>query len=308
MHTPDPFLRPILEERSLSVLEVLSQKERRGVYLVSDPTAAQPRILKVNKVFPAKLRREATFLRLAARQDLLQLKVPALYGEGEGWMLIERLDLTHYTRDTVLEKNWDREEVHRWIAALREFQEIPQPPADFSRKEKLKGALYPLVRMLEMRKAVNAGLTAGQRLRLGGMLLRYLLYRPFVRLVTTHYDLNTFNFTNEKGSDKLLMIDFEAGAFRGDSLYDLLYYLTLPTVSLEDWTFQRDLLSAWIGTFGKGERCLSARLRLLLVVLSLQRIQRFHDDPDKAQAYQRNFELLFDDRRYRQWRDELFSM
>jgi hypothetical protein len=299
---PESLYQPILEQRSLRLMEVLSEKKLRGVYKVAELSGGPPLILKVNKLFPGKLRREADLLQLAEAHELKHLKLPRIVDRSDHWMLMDCVQLEHYTRDTILLKAWTTAEAEKWIAALQEFQQIPQSSRGFSKKEKLKGAFYPLIRLIELRKAVNKRLSLWRRVQLGWMALRYLAYRPLLRQVTVHYDLNTFNFTNEQGSEKMLMIDFEAGAYRGDSLYDILYYLTIPTVRLEDWVFQRTLLGTWFRASEGKERFLSQRLRFQLVVLCLQRIQRFIDDPEKAQVYVDNLDLLFNGSRYRNWR------
>ena len=94
---------------------------------------------------------------------------------------------------------------------------------------------------------------------------------------------------------------FRSRRLPGDSLYDILYYLTIPTVRLEEWGFQRTLLGTWFRATEGRERFLSLRLRFQLVVLCLQRIQRFVDDR-KAQVYVDNLDLLFNGSRYRNWR------
>lgn len=298
---PQPLCQPILEQRALRLLEVLSEKKLRGVYKVTGQDPAVPLILKVNKLFPAKLGRESAFLRLASLREFRHLKLPRILDHGPGWMLMEHVRLVPYTRDSVLEKDWSAEQIERWVGALYEFQSIPQSSAGFRVREKLKGACYPLLRFFELRKAVRKRVRGARLLQLAWMLFQYLCYRPFLRQVTTHYDLNTFNFTNEAGSDRMLMIDFEAGAFRGDRYYDILYYLTLPTVSLDQWTFQRRLLREWVRRAESDRRFLPARLRLQLILLCIQRIQRFHDAPDKAEVYVRSLDTLFDRAAYGRW-------
>lgn len=214
---------------------------------------------------------------------------------------MEYLDCVKYSRDTILEKNWNEKEVTKFLSALREFQSIPQKPDGFSVYERLKGKQYPVMRALEMWKQITHTLTFSQIMKLILLLKKYFFSGLFFKRVTTHYDFNTFNFTNLNHSEKMTLIDFEMGAYGGDNLYDLLYYISIPTVELNQWTFQKALLKEWITDKCQDNFFVKTRIRVILSVISFQRIRRFDLEPEKAKVYRNNLNLLLSSESFNAW-------
>ncbi len=297
----DPFEQAIFQRYHLSVEEIKSSKDNRRVYLVRDLNDQSLKILKINLAFPKKLEREYQFLQTAASFNFNSLKTPTVFAYDTSFILMEFLDCVKYNRDTILEKNWTVNEVNKFLLALQEFQSIPQKSDGFSWYEKLKGQQYPLLRGLEMHKQIRSILSSVQLLKLIILLKKYFFTRMFFGNVTTHYDFNTFNFTNQVQSEKMTLIDFEMGAFKGDSLYDLLYYISLPTTDLNQWTFQNSLLKGWIKDKFQDNTFVKTRVRVLLCIISFQRIRRFDGEPEKAAIYHKNLKLLLNSNSFNDW-------
>lgn len=299
------FYQQLLERNDFRLVTILSDKSQSGVFVVSVPNSKDLFILKVNKLTPAKLQREVGFLKAASNRSFDFLKLPKVIRDGNNWMLMEKLQLTTYSRDSILEKKWSDDEVSKWVHALKEFQHLPQQSDRFTLKEKLKGYFYPLLRLFQIRKDLLKYLNKSQLFSLGLMAMGYLLKRPFHSSVTTHYDFNTTNFTEEVGTGKMCMIDFEAGAYKGDANYDLLYYLSIPTVSLKDWTFQRLILKKWFDQQGEHMSFSKSRIRFLMILMHFQRILRFRDDKAKAKVYLNDLPFLFDKTQFYPWLREV---
>ncbi|HMT30319.1 MAG TPA: hypothetical protein PKD91_13685 [Bacteroidia bacterium] len=288
----DLFDQEILQRYHLSIEEIKSAKGKRRVYLVRDAQDNSLKILKINLAFPLKLEREYQFLSTASSLKFTYLKTPQVYAYSTGMILMEYLDCENYTRDTILDKNWSPQECKKWINALNEFQSIPTSSKGFTFYEIVKGALYPVIRSLEIRKQIFRTLTFRELLTFTYFLIQYKLIRLFIKNVTTHYDFNTFNFTNLRGSDKMSLIDFEMGAYKGDSLYDLLYYISLPTTAIDNWTFQSILLEEW--TKMNKTPFQKIRIKVILCIISFQRIRRFEKEPLKAEIYRKNLRRLLE--------------
>ena len=300
----DQFDQEILQRYHLLQSIVISSKGERRVYLVKDLLDHKTKILKINLAFPKKLEREYQFLKTASKLKFSSLKTPDVYAYEHGMILMEYLNREFYTRDTILNKVWSSQECTNWVNALKEFQSIPQNSTGFSLYEILKGAFYPLIRSIEIRKQIIRTLSFFELLRYFVLLIQYKIARLFIKNVTTHYDFNTFNFTNIVGSDKMSLIDFEMGVYKGDSLYDLLYFISLPTTNITEWTFQSALLAEWIKM---GERkFLKIRIRVLLCIISFQRIRRFDKDPQLADIYLKNLRILLNNRLFSDWYNSKF--
>lgn len=97
------------------------------------------------------------------------------------------------------------------------------------------------------------------------------------------------------------MIDFEMGAFRDDNYYDILYYLSIPPISLNSWSFQTDLLAAWIKNNNPNTIFLKVRLKVLLCTISFQRIKRFNKDPIQANVYRENLKIILSSGNFNSW-------
>ena len=104
--SPYTFYQQILDRNSFRLVEILSEKKQSAVFVVTEKDSSVRRILKVNKLFPRKLRRETDFIQSGSSQPLKVLHLPDVLASGENWVLMERLNLVNYTRDTILEKNW----------------------------------------------------------------------------------------------------------------------------------------------------------------------------------------------------------
>jgi hypothetical protein len=97
------------------------------------------------------------------------------------------------------------------------------------------------------------------------------------------------------------LIDFEMGAYKGDSYYDVLYYLSMPVSELSDWTFQKKILSGWLKMDPIKNRFLNIRIRALLCIISFQRIKRFKAEPLLAVPYRENLKLLLSKDAFTHW-------
>jgi hypothetical protein len=235
-------------------------------------------------------RLERAFLRAAASRPLDSLEVPRVVADGDDFLLTGFVEREHQTRDTILERAWTAGDVRLWVRGLLEFQALPLPARLFSFRQRVLGWLYPVFRAAALwrdlpRRGVAAGLVA-----------RYVFARPFFRNVATHYDLQTHNYAFRIGARKMSLLDFEFSYCRGDPLFDLLYFVTIPVARLEEWTIQRDLVREFLAQW-KGSRAgLRTRVRLILLVCNAGR-RRALD----AEEYRDNVALLSDQARFRRW-------
>lgn len=265
----------------LTIKQVLQEAAGKRVLLVEEPDGKQ----SVLKRPCARLERE--FLRAVAGRAFRSLDFPRLLDEGDDFVRVAFLDREHHTRDSILERRWTPEDVRLWVDGLLEFQRIRLPARPFGAKRRVLGWMYPVFRALQMRAPL-------------GPTLSYALARPFFRNRTCHYDLQTYNYAFRVGARKMSLLDFEFSYYSGDPLFDLLYFCSIPTVRLEDWTFQKELVREFLRR--SPQRCAAARTRLILLVCQAARARFL---PGKRAAYTPNLALLRDRARFRAWFDAL---
>jgi hypothetical protein len=292
--TPDA----VLARRSLRPRKVLQERAGRRVLLAEAPDGARF-VLKQVDPGAAGTRVERAFLRSVRDRAFRFLRLPRLVDEGDDYLVTEFVAREARTGATILERRWSESDVALWVDALREFQEIEMPAAPFTRRQRLAGSLYPVVRALDLWRRFGARMPAGAARALPGLLARNIAARPSVRLVATHYDFHTYNYAFCTGEDRMSLLDFEFSYYLGDPLWDLLYFLTQPETPLDAWTFQPALFRRFLE--GRTEAALATRVRLILLVQCLGRALNLPGDSPRYATYFANAERLCDDRWFRRW-------
>jgi hypothetical protein len=294
------FDREFIDKNNLFPEAILSDKPGRRVYLVLDEIGNK-KILKINVAFLNKLEREQAFLKAAAKFNINSLKIPTIYLYEKGCLLMEFIGRKAYNRETIESRDWNNASAELWVLALREFQKLPLSSKGFSISERIKGWAYPAVRMLQLLPSISNKINAREINKCILLATQYILIRPEFKNVTTHYDLQTFNYTPTIDESRMSLIDFEMGAYKGDNLYDALYYLSIPVTALHHWKFQKLLLSLWVKQFANEKESQAKRIQLILAVISIQRFFRFKNDSEKQQIYFNNLRLILNDKKFNDW-------
>lgn len=295
--------KKIIEKHSLGIEKIIRETDAKVLYLLTDKNGSKF-ILKFYKYNNSDLRTEK---RLLSRVKLLKcsyITFPRLIDSGKNFILEDYIERELWTRDTILEKDWTADDIELWVSGLREFQNINLPGRLFSIKQRLMGLIYPVYRIfiltLKCRRLIN--------LRAFGTILKltfnYTLHRLFLKNALTHYDLQTTNYTFMKNEYKMSMIDFELPYFGGDPLFDVLYYISIPTKTLADWTFQKEIFREYIKQEYENKydsKSLMNRTRLILLVCNLSRYLSFINDAEKNTIYSENINLLLNGESFNRW-------
>lgn len=289
----------VLARRALRPREVLQETAGRRVLLAEAPGGERYVVKQTDPARPgAKV--ERAFLRGVCDRTFTHLRLPRLVEEGEDYLVMEFVAREAHTGATILEREWSDDDVALWVGGLREFQAIELPAAPFTRRQKLAGSLYPVVRALDLWRRFGKRLPGGAARVLPGLLARNVAARASVRLVATHYDFHTYNYAFCTAEARMSLLDFEFSYYLGDPLWDLLYFLTQPETALDAWTFQRPLFRRFLAS-GRGEPALAARARLILLDQCLGRVVNVPEDAPRYATYFANAERLCDDRWFRRW-------
>lgn len=228
---------------------------------------------------------EADFLRHVDHSKLRFLRIPKILFENRNTLVTTYVEREQQTRDSILLRHWSSDDFARLIGAMREFQTIDVPKSCFSRKQRWMGVCYPVVRMcLDIRKLKRRGwLPPGVVRYCSAMATGYLRRRFGIQNVLTHYDLNTTNcaFCPDGA---VSLVDFDLIYYLGDPLFDLCYFATIPCQAIQEWGFQRELLSRAMHSYGASWN----RVRFLIVVCSLSRMHFFRRDEMRRNVYREN--------------------
>ena len=244
---------------------------------------------------------ERDFYERCGERSFRFVHMPRLVESGTNHLLLEYVDRESHSRDSILTRNWTDEDVALWVDALLEFQGLRPDSRLFSVSRHLASLVYPVISILQQLIRESYGLSLRQKARLGALIGGYLLHRPAVRYVCTHYDLQTNNYAFMVNERRMSVLDFRFPYYLGDPYLDVLYYVSIPTVPLNEWTFQKRLVRRFLKQTA-GRRGYDAgrkvRLRVLLLMCTMVRATHFASDPAKRCVYEQNLRLLLDDAEY----------
>ena len=300
----------IIDKYSLSIEEILNRTNSKIVYLLVDKNGKRY-VLKIYKRNSAKLKIERQFLSRVNHIRYQFIRFPQLVDFGDNYILIDYVEREHFTRDTIVDREWSADDVKLWVSGLIEFQRIEIPSNDFSFKQRVIGIIYPVCRIPILLPKCRKSIDLKAFGVIFKMALCYSLSRPFFRNVLTHYDLQTYNYTFMKKERKMSILDFEFPYYRGDPLFDILYYVSIPIKTLEDWTFQAAILKEYIKqVIGSAwrSRSLLSRIRLILLVSNLSRYLSFINDTNKKNIYSENIKLLVNGESFNRWVSSIFNL
>jgi hypothetical protein len=306
----EELLDKIQQKHSLKKVSVLQNSQRKVVYLMENENLGKY-VLKIFRVYDRNIKKEIIFLKTVSNLDFRYICFPKLIESDRNYLLLEYHDRKYFTRDTILKKKWLPVDILIWVSGLIEFQNIPTSYKIFSPKERIKGFIYPIyifcTRLFRFYHIIGIkGLLGAFKLA-----LYYFYFSLYIKNVNTHYDLQTYNYTFLENEKKMSMLDFEMGAYKGDPLYDVVYYISIPVQGISQWTFQLDLLQKYIKEtkmihrFSKG---LFHRLRFIILVCNLCFYLHFLKDNLKKKVYLDNINFILSDSKFKTWyRNTLFG-
>lgn len=282
----------------LSPVRVLQQSDRNSTTLLESPSGE----LVVEKKFlqkPQSLNIEISYLRKNGGQQFHYLEIPRLLEIKPDSILISFVERDEYTRDTILERKWSPTDVDSFCRGVEEFQKTRILSRWFNPWRQCLGRYFVQIKAVQLfRKACRGlGLVLREKKEFLSLLFQYSIDTSTVQFVTTHYDLNTLNYTFTP-SGKMSILDFELAYYLGDPLYDVMYYMTIPTVRISDWTFQKQVLNRFLEIEGKTPNNLR-RARFLLLICSIMRFFHFKDRDWQREEYRENIRLLLDKKAFR---------
>lgn len=251
---------------------------------------------------------EAAVLQAIQNQSFRHLVVPRLIvlDNEKNNLLMTYVPREHHDRSSILNRSWSQTELQVLTSALAEFQSLDLPRKLFSRKQFLMGLAYPSVKaILALRPSLKRRLLRPTHaIVLMWWALAYLVIRPFFRNVTTHYDLTTLNCAMTPEC-RVSILDFEFSYYRGDPLFDIAYFTTIPPEAIHRWRFQRTLLGKFLVRHSSPAK--RFRLRLILTVCCLVRALHFDDQSKEQNQYVESLGFLFSSADYRRWYDHLID-
>lgn len=296
-------VKEITDKFSLRIEKILHSTGSKIIYFLVDKNGKRF-VLKIHKNNNTNLKVEQMFLSRVKHFKYRYIQFPHLIEYGNSYILIDYIEREHFTRDTILEREWSIDDIRLWVSGLIEFQNIEIASKHFSVKQRLMGIIYPVCRIFillpKCRKLIDLKALAV----IFKITLNYFISRFFLKNTLTHYDLQTYNYTFMKNERKMSMLDFELSYYRGDPLFDVLYYISIPIKTFEDWTFQTALLKEYIRQVYGGTRCsrsLLYRIRLILLVSNLSRYLSFINDTNKKNIYSENIKLLVNGESFNRW-------
>jgi len=290
-------LNQILAKHNLSIDKLLKTSLISSTYIVNQ-TNNQLILKHYNEYYLDKLCKEKEFIKAANNHNLEYLKVPKLYNSGESYILIEYVDRMHTTRDTIIDYDWTKDKINLWTNGLLEFQSLDTPKKCFSLTKRTISRLFPIIRFLQLIKYTHFRFTNSNRLVLS-LIIKYFFQIFNIKLVTTHYDLQTYNYCFSY-DNIMSLIDYEFSHYRGDPFYDIIYYISIPIVLIHDWTFQFQLLKSFVNNGEFKINISSSRLRFLLLLCQLQRYHTFKKKGELVycKVYQENIISILDNNQF----------
>lgn len=295
--------KEIIDKYSLRIENTIHSTSSKSIYFLVGENGERF-VLKMYKYDRANSEIEQKFLSAVKHRKFEYIRFPNMIAHGNNYILVDYVEREHVTRDTILERQWSPDDVRLWVSGLREFQNIDIPSHYFSVKQRYMGIIYPVCRLLlllpKCRELIN--------LRAWGVVFKIVLNYSMARFsfknALTHYDLQMYNYAFMSDKRKMSMLDFELSYYRGDPLFDVLYYISIPIRKFKDWTFQIDLLKEYIKQEYEGtwhSKSLLCRIRLILLVSNLSRYLGFINDSDKKKIYSENIRILLDSKSFSRW-------
>ena len=291
------------------LLEVcrLQQGGESSAYLVTSRDGGRY-VLKQFAGPTRNLEMERNFYERCRSRTFRFVHVPGLVESGHSHLLLEYVDRESHSRDSILTRNWTDEDVTLWVEGLLEFQDLLPDSRLFSVPRRMASVIYPVLRILRERRLFSFALR--EKAKLGALILGYLLCRPAVRYVCTHFDLQTNNYAFMMKERRMSLLDFRFPYYLGDPYIDVLYYASIPTVPLNDWTFQSRLVRAFLERTESRRGYNTARklrLRLILLMCNMARAVHLSADPQRRSVYEQNVRLLLDDRAFGAFHDVILA-
>ena len=232
------------------------------------------------------------------------IHVPRLVDSGRSHLLLEYVERESQSRDSILERSWSLDDRKLWVDGLLEFQRLRPARGLYSLRRRVTSPIYPAIDVARR----CGSLSSGDGIRAARLIAAYLYFRPSIRYVCTHFDLHTTNFAFMANERRMSMLDFRLPYYLGDPYLDVLYYLSIPAVEIEKWTFQGDLLRTFLEKvsalrgYNAGRRL---RVRMLLMMSGMARATYFRDEPARREIYLRNVRTVLDggafDSLWRSW-------
>ena len=142
-------VQEILEKHSLTICSVFQDTNLATVYLVIN-NEGKKAVLKLYHD-PLKSGRsialERNFLTRVNHEKLKYLDIPRLLDHGKNYMIMEYVEREHWTRSTILEREWSNEDIKTWVRGLIEFQNTQLSKDWFSFKRRAIGFMFPIIRL-----------------------------------------------------------------------------------------------------------------------------------------------------------------
>jgi thiamine kinase-like enzyme len=280
-----------LSQRSLTVLRLLQTTNSKTVELLINEKNERFVLKTIHKISKAT-EIEKQFLIKTTGLKFRVLSLPQLLEYGENFLLMTFVDREHHTRNTIINREWIDSDVERFVNGLIEFQTLSinlSPWFDF--KKRFMSVVYPVIKTL---LSIKTGLQQNtfsfiEIIKIFQMCFIYLLFRVTFKNVITHYDLTTYNYSFS-GKDKMSMIDFELGYPKGDPVFDIIYFISIPPVLITNWTFQKKILINYMHKQNINY-ALKNRIRFILMLCNLRRCF-FYNDNEKRAICIENFQRL----------------
>lgn len=293
----------ILNKYCLTIDKIIKSMPDREIYLLIDKNNNKY-ALKIYKYNNEALKQEIDFLTRIKNIDFTSIRFPEIVDSGYNYLLFNYIDRELIHRSTALKRRWSEDDVNLWVNGLIEFQNIEIKINLFSLKKRILGFIFPVFRMIILMPKCRDIISLNKIIIISKLLVLYIICRLSFKNVPTHYDLQSYNYTFIKKEKKMSMIDFEFLYYKGDPLYDILHYITIPLQKMEDWTFQIDLLNEFLRNKYKNTRKIRSllyRIRLILLICNLSRLLNFQNEKEKKEVYIENVSLLLNKSSFKYW-------
>ncbi|MEO8087914.1 MAG: hypothetical protein ABI763_13910 [Bacteroidota bacterium] len=302
-----PDTHAILQSHGLTQLAVLQQNKTKLIIVAQDKEKNKF-VVKVFTTVNRFLLKEIDFLEMVSGTHFRYLLFPKLESKGENYFITRYVDREQHTRDSILARQWTTENYRLFVRGITEFQEIRRHKKYFTFTERIKGFFFPALMVMKNYGWIAGKLSMTQKWTLFRLAIFNLAGSFFWKKVLVHYDFQTTNYAfavpGRQEEQKMSVLDMETGSYKGDAWYDLLYYCSIPVVSLYDWTFQKELFREFIKIANPGGRgyLLVAHVRSVLLAVQLIRYSNFKNDASRQEIYFRNIgDILLNTSKFNAW-------